>query len=139
MLVSLGLVCSSHAGDLQLNVTNIRNANGNILISVFDNARDYEVLSGNAEQYHTFVSLKFHTPSRTVMIPDFPGGTYAAIAVHDENGNNDLDSSFFGIPTEGFSISNHEGKLSEPRFQEAAFTHRESGDSMQILPLIYLN
>ena len=138
-LVSLGLACSSHAGDLPLEAMNIRNAGGNILISVFDNARDYADTSGSADQYHTFVSVKPHDASVMVVFPDFPAGTYAVIVIHDENSNNDLDSNMLGIPSEGLSFSNYDGNLSEPTFKEAAFTHRGGKDSVQSLPVIYLD
>ena len=139
-LVSLlGFCGSPQAGDLHLEINNIRNTSGRILISVFDNAQDYADTSENEQKYHTFVAVGPHDASVKVIFPDFPPGTYAVFAIHDENGNNDLDSDLFGTPTEGIGFSNYEVELREPDFKEAAFLHRKEKDSRQSLPLTYFN
>lgn len=42
--------------------------------------------------------------------------------VHDENGNQTLDSNILGVPTEGYGASNNRTyALSEPRWDESRF------------------
>ncbi len=137
LLFALTMACSSNAADLQLEMTNIHNASGHLLISIFDNERDHADTSGKTVQYHTFVALKPHDISINVVFPDFPPGTSAVVVIHDENNNNDLDSNLLGTPTEGISFSNYDGTLSEPTFNDTAFRHLRDKDSIQRLPLIY--
>lgn len=51
-----------------------------------------------------------------------PAGTYAVSVVHDENGNQKLDSNFMGVPSEGYGVSNNKTyAMSEPRWDESRF------------------
>ncbi len=51
-----------------------------------------------------------------------PAGSYAVAIVHDENGNAELDRNFFGVPTEGYGVSNNRTyALREPRWDESRF------------------
>jgi len=53
---------------------------------------------------------------------DLPPGEYGVVALHDENENRKLDRNFFGVPKEGWGMSNNpEPKLSAPDFEKAAF------------------
>ena len=54
---------------------------------------------------------------------DVAPGTYAIAAIHDENGNAELDKNFVGIPTEGYGVSNNKTRaLSAPKWSEAKFS-----------------
>jgi uncharacterized protein (DUF2141 family) len=49
-------------------------------------------------------------------------GTYAVMAMHDENGNGKMDKNLLGIPIEGYTASNNvRHALLPPSFQEASF------------------
>ena len=49
-------------------------------------------------------------------------GDYALSVVHDENGNGKFDTTFLGLPKEGFAFSNDaQPGLASPSFQAAAF------------------
>ena len=50
-------------------------------------------------------------------------GTYAIAVFHDENGNGKLDKAVFGLPVEGYGVSNNRTyALSSPKWEEAKFT-----------------
>ncbi|HXX68370.1 MAG TPA: DUF2141 domain-containing protein [Polyangiaceae bacterium] len=50
-------------------------------------------------------------------------GTYAISVMHDENDNQKLDKNFFGVPTEGYGVSNnHTHAMSSPTWEESKFT-----------------
>ena len=52
-----------------------------------------------------------------------PTGEYAAVAVHDENGNGRLDNGLFGLGGEGYGFSNGvRPLLGWPAFEDAAVT-----------------
>lgn len=51
-------------------------------------------------------------------------GTYAVAIVDDQNGDRKLNKDFFGIPTEGFGISNNPTvsvQTGSPEFRDASF------------------
>jgi len=53
---------------------------------------------------------------------DVAPGTYAISVMHDENGNRKLDKNFFGVPTEGYGVSNnHTYAMSNPTWDESKF------------------
>ena len=55
-----------------------------------------------------------------------PYGRYAVTVMHDENGNSKLDANIFGIPREGYGISNKaKGFMGPPKFGDAAFSFAE--------------
>ena len=62
---------------------------------------------------------------------DLTPGEYAVAVFHDENGNNDLDTNLFGIPSEGTGASNDAHNMfGPPGYDDARFdfpdtrTHR---------------
>ncbi len=59
-----------------------------------------------------------------------PPGVYAVSVMHDENDNRKLDRNLFGVPTEGYGVSNnHTYALSSPKWDESKFVV-ESGKSV---------
>jgi uncharacterized protein (DUF2141 family) len=56
-------------------------------------------------------------------------GTYAVSVMHDENGNGKLDTNLFGVPTEGYGVSNnHTHALSAPTWDESKFDVKAGQD-----------
>jgi len=54
--------------------------------------------------------------------PDLPPGRYAISAFFDLNGNGELDTNFFGIPSEPYGFSNQvRPAMRAATFEEAAF------------------
>jgi uncharacterized protein (DUF2141 family) len=50
-------------------------------------------------------------------------GDYAIQLFHDENGNGEMDSNLFGIPSEGYAFSNRaRGSFGPPKFAQMKFT-----------------
>ena len=128
---------TSLAGNLLLEVDQLRNDKGQLLVLVFDNRADYSAALADEGRHHTFVAIRAHTSHIRLAFPDFPPGTYAAITIHDENTNDDLDTNLWGVPKEGFGFSNTGETPEEPTFAEAAFVHRKGNDSAQRLSLRY--
>jgi len=65
-------------------------------------------------------------------------GSYAIVAMHDENGNGKLDTNFVGAPTEGTGASRdaRPGFMRGPRFEDAVLRFA-SGVSTLPIPLHY--
>jgi uncharacterized protein (DUF2141 family) len=58
-------------------------------------------------------------------------GTYAVACFHDENGNGRMDRGLFGIPAEGWVVSNNaKGFLGPPSFAAAKFAFHGEPQTM---------
>ncbi len=64
-----------------------------------------------------------HNGSATVTFTGLACGRYAVTILHDEDGDRELDTGWFGIPKEGIGSSNNlKPKFGPPAFDESAFT-----------------
>ncbi len=69
-------------------------------------------------------------------IKDLPPGEYAVIVFQDLNGNNELDKSFLGIPTEPVGASNNPSyRFGPPRWEDCKFQMPEGDHSLDITML----
>ena len=121
-LLLLG-VCSANAqrAPLQLEITHLRNTNGQVLVAIYQS----EVGFPSTSQKAVFSQLvKVSGTSARVTVPWLEKGKYAAVALHDENSNVTLDANLIGYPKEGIAVSNGlKSKLRKPTFAESAFMH----------------
>lgn len=74
--------------------------------------------------------------SVTVRFDSLPPGPKAVRLFHDENENADLDTNFFGIPSEGYGFSNNpRSRFGAPSFEDQLFEHRV--DTTIAISLVY--
>jgi len=65
-------------------------------------------------------------------------GTYAIAVFHDENGNGKLDKNLFGVPSEGYGVSNnHTHAMSGPKWSEAKFAVARAEQKLLTVALRY--
>jgi uncharacterized protein (DUF2141 family) len=104
---------------LEIEISEFRNTKGHVLISVFDNAEDYPENEENAVvNKKVKVTQKMHV----ISIENLPEGEYAVVFMHDENGNEEMDTNFVGAPVEGYGASNDAvNTFSAPKYKEAKF------------------
>ena len=117
----LCLLCSSvfsFAG-VEIEVARIANQRGDICVMVFSAKAGFPDDPGKA-------LMRFAVPAKTAKagvvrfkLPGLKKGSYAFVALHDEDGNRKLKKNFLGIPKEGVAVSNY-AKLKPPRFEKAA-------------------
>jgi uncharacterized protein (DUF2141 family) len=116
----MGMTCpagTALAADLTITITGA-GAKGEVRGMVFRDADSFD--------HHTNPVAKFSQLSdhgRVVAaIPDLPAGRYAIALYQDSNGNNALDKTLFGLPTEPYGFSNDaSGVMGPPSFDQAAF------------------
>lgn len=110
-----GVTISGNAqGNLKITVSGIRDTSGTIRIGLFDNKEQF-LKNAKVGQ-----ATKAVAGQVTVTFNDLPKGEYAISVIHDENGNDELDSNFIGIPQEGFGFGNNKmGMFGPPSFDEA--------------------
>ena len=90
-----------NAAELILSVSNIKNAKGHLMISVFDAAEHFEHKTDPIAS-QTIAASK---GAVEVVFKNLPSGEIAVAIFHDKNDNNKLDTNFLGIPKEGFAFS----------------------------------
>jgi uncharacterized protein (DUF2141 family) len=93
-------------------ILEIRNTRGNIMLQLFDESEKVllQELSPIAENKCSFY------------IPDLIAGKYAVRYYHDENLNGKMDTNLVGKPTEGYGFSNNVvGKFGPPPFEKWLF------------------
>jgi uncharacterized protein (DUF2141 family) len=100
--------------NLEINIDNIKNNNGNIIIGLYAEDNHFP---RNASDGKT---VKASTNGISVLFQNIKPGIYAVSALHDENRNEDLDQNKMGMPKEGFGFSNNaKGVLGPPSFKKA--------------------
>ncbi len=91
--------------ELKVNVSSIETLKkGKLYIGIFNNAKDFPNKNKNYQK-KVFNIRKYENNLTTSF--DLIEGVYAVAIFHDENLNSNLDTNFFGIPTEGYGFSNN--------------------------------
>lgn len=112
---------------LTVEITGLRNNNGNVLYELFDQNKK---------------SLKVGTEMITnnkciIVFNNLKPGKYGFNYIHDENKNKKLDTKMLFIPTEGFGYSNNaDGTFGPPAFKKWAFDL--TGDMKMVCKITYL-
>lgn len=102
---------AASAGNLTIHVDGLRSAGGEVLVALC-----------TAETFTTRTcAITGRAPAgRDVTLRDVPPGLYAVQAIHDENGDGDLNRRLL-IPTEGVGFSRDAPmRRGPPRFEDAA-------------------
>jgi len=118
--VAIAQVTATTAGaTLEVVVPQIRHGQGGLGCQLFASAEGFP--KNGARALQSLMAPIVNGSARCRFQP-VPAGTYAVAVMHDENGNQKLDSNFLGVPTEGYGVSNNKTyALSEPRWEESRF------------------
>lgn len=111
-----GMLCSQ---TLDVHITNIRSTKGQICLAIFADEVGFKAERTCWEMKcikKNIVNGELH-----IQIP-FKEGEWGFSVLDDENGNGKMDYNLFGIPREGFGLSNyfHRGIL-KPVFEDFSF------------------
>jgi uncharacterized protein (DUF2141 family) len=125
-LLTIGFAQSNPPGDnqgdtykLTIHMTGFRSEVGAAGVLVFCSPKGWPETNDDACRHG---SVPIHNGEATISFDGLKKGTYAAVALHDENKNKKLDRNFLHIPKEGFGFPNnlHVG-LSAPSYEAASF------------------
>ena len=105
---------------LIVTVSNVRNPKGQLRCALFITADGFpgpsRLMRGQLNQPAAKGAL-------TCTFEKLPAGAYAVSVLHDEDDDGELDTGLFGMPTEGYGVSNnHVPAMSSPTFKEALLT-----------------
>jgi uncharacterized protein (DUF2141 family) len=121
------------AARIVVTITGLKSNVGGVYVGLY--ATPSKFLNGT--QVDAMKKVRASTAPVTVVFDNLPPGTYAVGAYHDENNNDHLDTSFIGLPAEGYALSNGiRAVTSKPTFQQAAFTVGNAGAAVS-LPIRY--
>lgn len=112
-------ISSLFASSINVEVTNISNKNGQIVIGLY-NKDDNSF--GDVSKFYKSAILDVYSTRVIYRFKNIPNGAYAIAVFHDENGNGKLDKNFLGMPKEGYVFSNNvRPKLRGATFKESQF------------------
>lgn len=123
------LGATSPGAQLEVNVEHLRSNDGLIHVCVTRNEDHFPDCAGDpAAVKGSFRAAE----TRSINFRNLPSGGYAVAILHDENGNNRMDT-FAGIPREGIGFSrNPRFSFGPPRFSAARFALNGTGGSQSI-------
>ncbi len=100
---------------------------GRVMIAVYDSEAAY---NGQGAPVRALAA----TPGQPVRIEGLAPGRYAVKSFHDLNGNGQMDSNPFGMPTEPFAFSNNaHGNMGPAPWSAAAFDVAASGATQTLV------
>ncbi len=109
---------SAKSGTLIVVVAGLKNISGNVQIGLFNSPESYD---GKEKKFNGAI-VKVKNETVKWKVENVPFGEYAVKVFHDANGNDNLDTNFFGIPTESYGFSNDaRGMFGPPSFEDAKF------------------
>lgn len=112
---------SPSRGDITVVITNIRNADGEILISLYDKAEGFP--KDRSAIIRTAAIPAEPSGQVTTVFGDLPYGDYAIAVLHDEDASQDMTFGAFHLPKEGYCFSNNvKVRFKPPKFKKAKFT-----------------
>ena len=109
-VAALMTASAAQAGDVTVTLTGVQARGGQVLVTL--QTRDQFMQPAGFGQ-------RVEAPaagSLTVTFMDVPAGDYALSAFHDENADNQMQSSAIGIPEEGWAMSNGDALMGPPTF-----------------------
>ncbi|WP_157974547.1 DUF2141 domain-containing protein [Lewinella sp. IMCC34183] len=103
-----------------LEVSNLRNEDGSVLVSVFRDQRGFK--AGDPVETIRIPKRGKLKNGRLTSEISLPAGTYGLALVDDEDDNGDMDYNWLGMPKEGFGFSDYYlSGLSRPVFSDFSF------------------
>lgn len=121
--LSIVLLLSQHAvaADLTVNISDIEQGKGHLLIALYASKEDYDI-----DKASFYSKVKAQYGQEVALFENLPNGDYAIKMYQDENDNNEMDFNMMGIPKEGYGFSNNIGMFGAPKFKLAKFPVKEN-------------
>lgn len=116
MASSLG----AQTGTVTVRIEGLHPATGRVLLNLFRTSDGFPSETTKALSTHT---VQVRNQVVMLTLNNLPYGTYAIGFLHDADNDGELDTNFWGIPTEGYGASNNaRGAMGPPKWEDAKFT-----------------
>lgn len=117
------------SGNLVVGITGIENNNGMIMVALCNSEENFT----NTDSSFRSTRTGIENGRAFVEFTTIPFGQYAVKVFHDENGNEELDTNFIGIPIEDYGFSNNSrGSFGPPSWEDSRFVFNQAVDSIYI-------
>jgi uncharacterized protein (DUF2141 family) len=104
---------------ITIEVTDIRNANGEVKLTLFDTDDGYPRDTKSVAEY---AYAEIVDGKASASFEGIAAGTYAIIILHDEDKDGDMTSNKIGVPKEGVGVSNNaKMKFGPPKWKDSKF------------------
>jgi uncharacterized protein (DUF2141 family) len=110
----------SETYSLTVNVSNLRNSDGVVLVLLYD--KDGTIPDKQRSKYLIKRTINIEAGEASITFTNLPSKTYAVNIIHDENNNGVIDMGFM-FPKEGVGFTNFEklNLMNRPNFSKASF------------------
>ena len=125
LLMSMGLLFKGmiQPAQLVIQVSNIKKTQGFIVVSIFNNKKDYLI----DEKAYRKVRIPVDQQALSCVFTNLPQGHYSVALYHDVNGDGVCNRNLFGIPKEPYAFSNNKKPIiSAPSFEETHFKFKHT-------------
>jgi uncharacterized protein (DUF2141 family) len=118
---------------LTVSLTGIRNDKGQVFIQLWNAPDGFPKQGEKALKFVAIDATKAVNGTVSITFSDLAPGTYAVSTLHDENRNGKMDTNAFGIPKEGWAVSNNVvTRMHAPSFEQASFQLQQPGQKISI-------
>lgn len=108
---------------LSIEVKGVKNSEGKISVAVYNESKGFLKF----DRVYKTDTTKAKKGTTNLKIENLPVGEYALAIFHDENGNDELDTNWLGIPKEDIGFSNARMKtFGPPSFKECSIPFQKS-------------
>lgn len=124
---ALAATSVAHAADMTIDVAGLKNANGKVMVAVFDSADHF------LKQPLRTGTVDAQAGTVRMVLTGLPPGDYAISLFHDQNGNGKLDKNLVGMPIEPYGFSNDAaGAYGPPTFQQSVTHLAAAGNVLKV-------
>lgn len=135
LALGVSLAGAASPGSVTADVTGLRSDKGQVLVCMTMRPDLFTKCDKDPAARKLAVPV---AQARSIRFDGVPFGIYAIALVHDENGNNKMDTGFMGMPKEGFGFSrNPVIRFGPPKFAQVHFTVG-AGDAAQPIRIKYM-
>jgi len=104
---------------ISVDIINIESNEGQLIVYLHNTPEFFPM---EKERAYKVIKSKIKNNKAYIELTNIPDGEYAIAVHHDENGNDEVDTNFLGIPNEDFGASNNaKGFMGPPSFKDASF------------------
>ena len=133
--LSSGPVATSPKGQAKVSIRGFRNHKGQALVALFSGPKGFP---DQGDLSMTRVARNIDSDDMELVFDEVPSGRYAVAILHDEDMDFEMKTGAFGIPKEGYGVSNNaKGRFGPPKYEDAVFNVVEGRGIELTITLIY--
>jgi len=117
---------NTNSNSIEIEIDNLKSSKGSIRVSLY-NKLSAEYFPSNSDKAFKIYKFGILRKKSKFILKDVPFGEYAISIHHDEDGNNELNTNWIGMPKEGLGASNNaKGSFGPPKYAQAMFRHTKN-------------